>query len=334
MESIGILYELKKSDIADPLGNVTADLHINYLKTQSNNYLLCKKYNRSLDIGIMLLDRVADIKSISIYFPFKLYENDVEDLGEVIREHNLFCTLFNGDYVISNIPNSPLYYKVEPITANQDAFLLCVLEKNTLRIDRSLQIGTLLTISIADIPTGMLLRKNGFPGLYFRLRIKNLSKDMFFYEDNISNDIFQSAFSKSELVDFRINEMREFDRTIIDDLKKDRYFVSFRKFHFFFIGSSENEEVQGNVNYVDTRLLDPQRWADYEESIRKAKVRYIAYHWCKKADESQVLQQCSVFLRTKYRSMNALKVVVYCIVVILLGFVGSLLSTAFIDLLW
>lgn len=332
MESIGILYELKPSNSKEPSRRVEADLHINYLKTLSKDYYLWKKYDRSLDIGVMLLTSVADIKSISIYLPFRIKKEDVLDLGAVIRDPNLFCTLFNEDYTISNVPNHPLFHTVVP-TTKQNAFWLYTIEQNTFSIDDSLQLGSLLTISIAEIPPCTFVQEidRQEPGLYFRLRINRLPKNEFYYEDHIANDVFQSAFSKAEIVDFRVNEMREFDNKVIDDLKNGRYFVEFRKFHFFFIGSSEDEEIVGSTDCTDTRLLDPKRWASYNSSIRRNRIRYIAYHWSKKAEQNSTFTKCSVFLKTKYKSVNIEKMLKYCSIVIFLGFIGSVLCAVLMN---
>lgn len=143
------------------------------------------------------------------------------------------------------------------------------MSQSTYKIE-SLTKGTLVTVKINELPPidNMVLPQNcNGPGLYIRFRVTELNEGEFYFVEKINNDIFQSAFSKSDMVDLRINERREFDKDVYDDLKKDRYFLDFKKFHFFFIGSSENDKVSGNTAYQDCRLWDNERWFSYHESI-------------------------------------------------------------------
>lgn len=81
----------------------------------------------------------------------------------------------------------------------------------------------MIKIELKELPpTGNFVQGENTkgPGVYFRLRISNLKKNDFYYEERVSNDVFQSAFSKAEMVDIRINEIREFDKEVVDDLRK------------------------------------------------------------------------------------------------------------------
>ena len=185
----------------------------------------------------------------------------------------------------------------------------------------------MIKIELKELPpTGNFVQGENTkgPGVYFRLRISNLKKNDFYYEERVSNDVFQSAFSKAEMVDIRINEIREFDKEVVDDLRKNRHFVSFDKFHFFFIGSSENEQVAGNVGFHDCRLLDSSKWKNYEDAINDKRKKYLAYHWSIK-NNATAFTTCNVFLRTIYSSLNFKKSFKYCLIVIILGFIGSFL---------
>lgn len=95
-------------------------------------------------------------------------------------------------------------------------------------------------------------------------------------------------------------------------------------FIFFFIGSSENEQVAGNVGYHDCRLLDSSKWKNYEDAINDKRKKYLAYHWSIKNNGTS-FTTCNVFLRTIYSSLNLKKSIKYCLIVILLGFFGSYL---------
>jgi hypothetical protein len=337
MDSIGILYSKKQNvGTTEPDSkNLEVELHMNYLKTiRYRKYIHVRSgYNRYLDIGIMVLPPVNDLDAIYIYLPFIVSKEDISDLGERIKESSLFCTLFNGDYTIANVSEHPLFHEVRPKSDNKSVFWLYTLGENTYSIS-NLKKGTLIKIELKELPSTLNFVQGGEnkgPGLYFRLRISNLQKDDFYYEEKVSNDVFQSAFSKAELVDIRVNEIREFDKDVIDDLRKDKFFVDFSKFHFFFIGSSENEQVTGNVNFHDCRLLDTDKWVNYESAIKDGKKKYLAYHWSNKKQNLTAFRTCNIFLRTIYTSLNFKKSIKYCIIAVFLGFLGSLLCSVILE---
>lgn len=65
------------------------------------------------------------------------------------------------------------------------------------------------------------------------------------------------------MIDFRINEAREISPKVYEEITKDKTFLPFSKIHFFFVGSSEDEQIVGNTNFKDCRLLDYERWQSY-----------------------------------------------------------------------
>lgn len=330
MDSIGILYS-KRINTQEPDSNVCVELHMNYLKTikyfnLGSKPIFRRGYNRYLDIGVMIKPPVKDIEAIYLYLPFVVEESNISDLGESIKDPSMFCTLFNGDYTIQNISEHPLYHEVKPVSGDKELFWLYSLGKNTYSLEKLVK-GSLIKIELKELPpTGNFVQGENTkgPGVYFRLRISNLKKNDFYYEERVSNDVFQSAFSKAEMVDIRINEIREFDKEVVDDLRKNRHFVNFDKFHFFFIGSSENEQVAGNVGFHDCRLLDSSKWKNYEDAINDKRKKYLAYHWSIK-NNGTAFTTCNVFLRTIYSSLNFKKSFKYCLIVIILGFIGSYL---------
>lgn len=339
MDSFGILYSVRNANhTVDPSPvEVTVELHMNYLKTVKHSLNRFRKgYNRCLDIGIMVMPPVKEIEAIYIYFPFQIKIEDVMDLGNAIKDPSLFCTLFNDDFSITNVVEHPLFSEVRPKSDNRQGFWLYTLGKNTYSLQDGIKKGSLLKIEIKELPSEdnfvkineeKEIKKQKGPGLYFRLRINNIRKSDFYFEEKVTNDIFQSAFSKAEMLDLRVNEIREFDKNVIDDLKKNRFFVTFTKFHFFFIGSSENEQVLGDTNYSDCRLLDSEKWGSYSEDLNNKDKKYLAYHWCKKAKDNECFPTCKVFLRTIYSSINIKKAIEYCLIVIFLGFLGSALCS-------
>lgn len=153
MNSIGILYALKNS--SEPRQtNVSAELHVNYWKVPVKNGV----YKRFLDFGIFINEVASDISSVAFYFPFKVVETSLRDLGGSLSKSELLCTLFNNDYIVRNINSSPSYYCISPSTNSEKAhpFWLYVLGENNFSVAEVKPYGSIVTVKILSTP-----KKNG-----------------------------------------------------------------------------------------------------------------------------------------------------------------------------
>lgn len=319
---------MKASGTPRANNKVTAELHINYWKVPKSG----GDYHRFLDFGIMINQVAHEIDSIFFYFPFKVEDTDIADLGSKLKDSNLLCTLFNMDMQVQNISASPSYSMVTPVrNSDRHSFWLYELGKTNFQTSAVKSGGTLLSIKIKSQPKSGnqinqantdTLKRN----LYFRFRVNNLPQNSIFSEEPISNDFIQSAFSRTEMMDLRINEIREMDKKVFEDITEGRNFLRFSKFHFFFVGSSEDEKIEGNTSYKDCRLIDSNRWRPYMNGYSNENKKCIAYHWKKvQEDDSKPIIKCNVFLRTIYSSINKLRICKYCGVVIILNILACVL---------
>lgn len=328
MNSIGILYSLKKSSEPRQI-KVSAELHINYWKVPTTT----GEYKRFVDFGIFINEVAREINSISFYFPFKVEKASLNDLGKSLSDSELLCTLFNNDFTIRNINGSPSYFCISPSQNSEEVrpFWLYILGENNFTVSDVEPYGSIVNIRILSTP-----QKNGGiqpavtdkrpkRNLYFRFRVENIPLDSIFYEENISNDFLQSAFSKTEMIDFRVNEVREMDPKVYEEVTSDKTFLPFSKVHFFFIGSSEDEQILGDTNYKDCRLLNYERWKTYIGSNYDDKRKLIAYHWSWKGNEKQQIRgKYNIFIKTVYKSIKWKTVIRYCSVVFALSLIATI----------
>lgn len=132
-------------------------------------------------------------------------------------------------------------------------FWLYVLGENNFKVSDIKPNGSIVNVQILSTP-----KKNGGiqpasndkkpkRNLYFRFRVEDIPENSIFYEENISNDFLQSAFSKTEMIDFRINEVREMNPKAYEEITKDKTFLPFSKIHFFLLvlpRMSKLQEIQ------------------------------------------------------------------------------------------
>lgn len=323
MSCIGVLYNSVAKQNPNLDDKVMADFQINYWKLPKKHW----GYTRFLDLGLQLYD-AKDVSSVCFYVPFKLNDSQLSDLGKELANDNLLSILFNESFRVENDPNVRDYrYAVSTGEKKQAFWIACL--ASTDFIVHPLKHGTLVEVLFKTKPNvqkgiknAAAEKKNNY-NLYIRIRIKNITDKSLSYIESVSNDFFQSVFSRTEMMNLHVNAIGEFDDEDYKDLVSKHSFVSFNKIHFFFIGSSEDETVLGTTSYTDNRLLDSDKWMPYIGTNNPQNRKCLAYHWKKTGP----IESCNIFLRTVYSCADILKILKYSAIVVVLGALGSFLAS-------
>lgn len=328
-----ILVSVKNADKGDKKP-FECDLHLNLWKRKKDSYML--------DFGLMLYDIVFSedeakrhtFKSILLYLPYKCVKDDISDLGSLLNGNNDFVsTLFNVSYEQSSGPNKSSMRHYQNIDATPNSFYIYALGDNDINcINEQSSIGSFVEISVSIPET---LKSEKF-NLYIRFRISINSDDgvsFLKHDEHISNNVLQAAFSRMELYDCRFNDIRDTDDKIFQQLtdksRLDCTLVLMRKVHFFFMTDAKDQISNGNMDRMDTRMLENYKWKDYiGESIKHA---YVAYHWKRNGDSKDnvvsTFPSFEVFFRDTCNNNNVSLISAYLMLVVSLGTTGSLLST-------
>ena len=328
MSSICIQYRSKSAKQPNPANTIVADLHINYWKLPK-----CVGFERFMDFGLLIHDLPNDLDAISFYLPIRVESCSVKDLGKIVSDSNMTGHLFNADYKVSNVVKSNVFHTAECNDESKPSFLLYSFGKEY--SVEQLRSGSRIIITIPQLPeeTNLIVQKtekeerSSYGQFYIRFRLDNIKDSDFGHVEPVSNDFLQSAFSKMEMLNFHINEFREIP---IDDsalLQKGWSFFSVSKVHFYFIGSSEDEKVTGHKSYKDSRLLDHNKWSAYLDGHNSKHKQCIAYHW----KYEGVDMPNNIFIRTVYSSFQVWKVLKYCAIILLLGYLAGILANLSYD---
>lgn len=323
MSCIGVLYRTKAEKSPNSNTSVGVDLQANYWKLPKRYW----GYWRFLDLGALIYD-AKDIESLLFYVPFKVSPDDLADLGNVLVKDNLLSVLFNESYKIEDDPDIPGYHYASVVhDDNKPKFWIYSLSSANFVI-HDLSVGSLVEVVIKTKPKINIgiqnaESKNDNYNLFIRFRIKNIPENGLGYIESVSNDFFQSAFSKTEMLNLHINAIGEIDEDDYKELASKYSFVEFKKVHFFFVASSEEETVYGATNYSDSRLLESKKWKLYIGDNNPQGKKCLAYHWKKTGN----LSSCNIFLRTVYSSANIVKIIKYSIVVLFLGILASCIAS-------
>lgn len=334
MSWINILYKLKSSDAPNSETALCAHLHVNYWKLPLGKEakeagIVCSSdnYSRLIDIGILLRDVDDNIEELVICLPFRFNTSEVIDLSTHLYEEKFISYLFCHPYRVLTLKDCPTYRYAKKEDDDMDGVNFCIYELWPDSLDtEDLTKGTMLHLKFLSYPKNLNeIREKANSdsendkkfNVYVRFRIRNLKENDFCFCEDISNDFIQSAFSKTEMAEIKFNEKKTINHNDYQRITNGRDFLALSKIHFFFTGSSDDENVIGN-KMDDCELLDPEIWKDYIFANNKFSKKCISYHWSVDTNNSN-----HVFFRTIYSSRNIKKIIKYALVVIAMGFIGS-----------
>lgn len=311
------------------------ELHVNIWKV--NEGRICLNSCFYLDIGLKVS---FTYESVRLYLPFAVVKQAQIDLCKTVMENRkLLCAIFN-DEMLPTPQANPCFCKATCQTEGAgngadgtNSFYLYQVDDNNITIEgdgQKGQEGTWVTVTMNGNPTNEEKLDNyENQQLYVRIRLKVEDNDQFRISESISNDLLQAAFSRTDLFDIRINEIREIDGKVLERMKTDGFSImSFNKVHVFYITDTRESVINASSLKVDSRLLEKGHWEKYEPSNSLHNVHYVAHHWKRrrKEDDKGDIRSFSVFFSTQYPHLSKWRLLAYTSFVILLGWMGSMLS--------
>lgn len=284
------------------------------LEVHFNLWKLGKRRNAScfLDIGLMIQD-ATKVSHVNIFIPQPVAKSNIEDLGITFRKNpDIVSTLFNEDYRISSGAHEKI---VEVLSIDRiPIFYIYVLD-----LDSDISIENAFGGSIIKIriPQELADKKH-----YYRIRLKNPYVDSISHIYTPPNSMLESAFSQTELVDFRINEKRNLNSSLLERIHLEGE-VNFNKIHLFLMREASDDYVYSHKPPNGSRQLEADLWKGYtggDYSLDKM----IAYHW----KETDTHHSFSAFVKFRYIRCNPLTIATFIIIIIILGFLSSLAANS------
>lgn len=309
------------------------ELHVNIWKVNDGKLKLHPVFY--VDLGVKVSFKCEQLR---LFVPFVTKKEKWVDLCKNVMDHrDLMCAIFNDD--MKGTPqNNTCFYKVESQT-NKRAFYLYQLASDNIKFeifnDENNQKGTYITLTIKGNPANEdALGQFTDEQVYLRFRLFVENNEELAITEHVSNDLLQAAFSQTDLFDLRFNEKREIDGKILEKMKSDGFKpLNFDKVHVFYIADTREDVENESSLKIDSRLLEKLHWESYEPENKLRNTHYVAHHWRKRRkNEEPPFAEASVFFSTKYPNIDLWRLASYFSVVILLGWVGSMLSFHFSEL--
>ncbi|VEG71522.1 Uncharacterised protein [[Pasteurella] aerogenes] len=262
-------------------GRVDANIHINLWAHANGDNI-----NYYFDFGFMVED-ISIIKEIILYCPFRI--SKVSDLGKCLsQDRNLLGAIFNQKCEINSYEGQRerIVLKSEEIENNTDeSFILYKLSDSKFNhsyIDdgySKLTIDCDAILSQAEIDNEQRLKDN--KKYYFRLRIKPESVHNFIKIENSKFNILRDpSLHITEIIDFRINELRSCPDELKEDFLTKKTF-KIKSVHYLIIRCSTDDFINVDGKSVTSRLLENEIWQDYLPENDKRDM--IAYHFKQKS---------------------------------------------------
>ena len=353
MKSFGLWYKKKEGEVIPrntpclestkveqqnntniPVHEPRISLHVNLWflgDIQANN-----NKGSFLDIGFKI-ENYSQIEKLTVHCPFRLERENIEDLSEKLNTKENANIIFNKDceietkdsYTIVNIskkagqPEEPLL--IFPLDqAISEIFILQNLDninKTNLVFDFTKFIQYVEKVE----------RLKSINDIYIRFRIQNIDlKDKIYFDSEPLNKSFESAFSGTRIIDFKINETRNIDELIrAKILIENEVWVKMNKVHFLVMEPSSYDLTSFSDDKMTCRELEERMWDNYlGRQIDFSKGHALAYHW--KQEESKSTS-FSCLVKVKYSKARWHTIVAYSIMVIVLGIISSTIVSIFFE---
>ena len=258
---------------------VTADVHVNLIEST-------KREKWYIDFGIKVHD-IQDVSKICLFCPF--YIRNTEDIHDLVKVMNtrLLKALFNENLTV--VEGFAKRRKVSFFSPDEDKkpFLLYELDKNN---ELELKYicdddgtGTIITIDTEDI----LKAAQDSPAkectqYYFRFRIGIPDMGSEWINHEIEGVAVASCnFTKTEIIDFRLNNIRSIGDNAQDEIHKGNKF-KLKSVHLLILKRAKDLLMYPSES-PSTRMLEAELWHDYLKLGDGTNINdLVAYHFKKK----------------------------------------------------
>lgn len=308
---------------------INTDLHFNLWKLpKKKNYFQSQKFKYFLDMGIKinLTDAISEgeYTIFNVFIPFKIKEDRFKDLSNIlIKDENLLDAIFNKSLSCNSIESIPPY-EVKDEDENLEFKILKLAKIWTFN---SLEEGTHIEFSLSN---SLLNEKKN---LYIRFRVL-LNEDNNFSEDiDEADSIIKSSYKSEELVEFRINELRNLPSQLQRNLRKEKNEIRLKQIHYFLVRSNDASLELSHEAYKRCRSVELDIWAEYIKDVGcnlTDSKRILSYHWVQKVKkDEEKIEHYGTFAKFSYTRNDTIPyfIAIFFIVSFLIEFASDYISS-------
>lgn len=280
-----------------------------------------RKGDPYIDVGV-LIPLTDDITKFAITLPFKTVK--ISDLSSKIGNAQMASLIFNADCncTTSHFNRQDYTY----IGINSERILLVPTDNNEL-IGVATDYFCDTTRLCVDINKLKNISNLECKKAYIRFRIIDpIIKGELFCKLKKKNLFLESAFTRTQIVDIKINALRNINGNIIAKMDQDNWkLAELSSVHFFVMEPAQSMLVYGDSD-AECRRLEVE-WGAYLENSRNIRDNnFLAYHWSKKSDATGTnFGNYSKLITISSSETNWFIIIIYLLIVVFLSFLGSAL---------
>lgn len=315
MNCLAVWYKHKPSAAKEKLDIV---LHINLWRLNKKNKSKEGPYKNFLDLGIKILEP-SNVANIRIFLPFRVGKGAIEDLGRLFEGNDkLVAAVFNADVKARPTGVQSKTLEVVDDENNVEFYTYMIDKKNDISMLKKNYGGSVIDIKLNS---GAEIKP-----LYYRIRINTNKLKDFFTWYKPESQWLDSHTTHTELIDFRINEKRNLDRTLLEDMRKDGE-VCFEKVDYFVMREFKYDYVSSHTEMYRSRKLEKDLWDSYIGGDCECE-DIIAYHW-----SWEKVPGFNAFVKYRFRTSDIKTKTRFVAFLVIVGFGGGLLATLLIKLI-
>ena len=272
-----------------------------------------------LDIGFKI-ENLKKASKICFFLPFPISKKNIQDLGVKFHDTPLVDAVFNESYdttissckkTIDISHNLELQFKIYQLDIEHDVELTPFAD------------GTIWSFDTLNIEKD----EKNYP-YYFRFRIKDCPLNFLIHQYIAPGKVLQSIFSTTYMIDFRFNNIRSLNNTLIERYSSGKNKkVAIRAVHFLLITKAYVEVSSGNFKSI--RKIEPKVWEEYVNYNNTDDL--VAYHYATKGEKNSGNEQSKEYIDSselflKFRVEKSF-IPIYVTLTLLIGIVGSIIAT-------
>lgn len=301
---------------------INTDLHFNLWKLPYKKKKRDEEHKYFLDIGILLKKNELDNNLIiRIFVPFKLDEKDFYDLSNImIKDNHLLNATFNKPLVYDKDDVKDRYLIIDEENKD-DSFYIYLIKNKTIKYcnDHS-------EINIR-INKDIIKDKNTY--LRFRLNLVDEKFSKFVHE---RDSFLKSAYKKEELIEFRINELRNLPKNAQEFFSKELNSINITQIHYFLVRGNDANLVLSHKSFKRCRSVEHEIWQKYINDDRCSLNDHksiLSYHWSESNDSG--IQHYGAFAKFSYTRTD--RFITYFLLFVLISIVLELVANGLYDLI-
>jgi hypothetical protein len=233
--------------------------------------------NAALDVGFRIKE-ARTIRELHFYIPAEISLDRITDLSRILKDDKTVSAIFNNVLQVSCensdtyqviTPKKKVYLRVAYIDFSKHVYLCYIRDGGS--VD-----GTVIAFNEA-----LLRNLDDVGDYYIRFRIKFSRKqfyDVFASKYDAEEKLFISVFSRTDIIEFGVNERRNFSKPLISKIP-DMFFPEISAIHFLLARGIEVELIKSHADFRKMRKLEPGIWDSYLAQFGKVSNEMVIYHW-------------------------------------------------------